>query len=200
MAIITRRDNEVSVTFEGAVLQLYEHNGYDDSDFYAVVYDAGTDTLVEVMHATTRCYSLGMSATVDATPEVQARAREILFEQKIMERVDAARVAAREVVVGREVAVKATKSGKGRKFKGVTVDAGARGRCFWVGVDRYSRDGMRVGVEFADGLRVFGSETVFEVVDPEQFEVSAAEVRDSLIGPECINTFHQSRAGVPNLT
>lgn len=67
-------DECFEVSFEGAVLATGEMNYHDDSDFYAVVYDAEADRVRRVEYATTRGWTYLNSAGVDATPEVIEKA------------------------------------------------------------------------------------------------------------------------------
>jgi hypothetical protein len=60
--------------FVGAVLATREINMHDDSDFVAVVWNEDMQRVQRVCYATTRCANWG-SATIDATPEVQAAVR-----------------------------------------------------------------------------------------------------------------------------
>ena len=55
-------------------METYEENGYHDSDFYAVVWDDEQNCLLHKQYATTRFYSNGFGAEVDATSEVIAKA------------------------------------------------------------------------------------------------------------------------------
>jgi len=57
-----------------AVLATRERNYYDDSDFYAVVWDEKSQAVINVEYATTRVGG-GGSAWVDATPEVIEKAK-----------------------------------------------------------------------------------------------------------------------------
>jgi hypothetical protein len=68
-------------TYEGAVLQTWENNGYSDSDFIAAVWDEDSQTVKTVMYATTRGWTYHNGAKVDATPEVLAKAGEWLAVQ-----------------------------------------------------------------------------------------------------------------------
>jgi hypothetical protein len=61
------------VTFEGSVIDLYERNGYDDSDFYAVVWNEERQVVDQVGYATTRGGTYANNAAIDATPEVLAK-------------------------------------------------------------------------------------------------------------------------------
>lgn len=60
----------------GLVLDIYEHNGYDDSDFYALVWNEKEQKIDHVEYATTRGWSYPCNAWIDATPEVIEKARE----------------------------------------------------------------------------------------------------------------------------
>jgi hypothetical protein len=61
-------------TFIGCVLSTYERNGYDDSDFFAIVWDEQKQVVRDVEYATTRGWTYNNSAVVDATDEVKAKA------------------------------------------------------------------------------------------------------------------------------
>lgn len=69
--------NSSEPAFVGATLALGEMNGYHDSDFYAVVYDAAEDTVRRVEYDTTR-FAGGGSAYVDATEETQLKAAAVI--------------------------------------------------------------------------------------------------------------------------
>lgn len=64
----------LDVTYEGAVLDMTERNGYDDSDFYAVVWDEAEGRVKSIQYATTRGWTYCNGASIDATPEVQEKA------------------------------------------------------------------------------------------------------------------------------
>lgn len=61
-------------SYEGMVLRLGEHNWYDDSDFYALVWDEATQSVKKITYATTRGWTYHNGAKVDASPEVRAKA------------------------------------------------------------------------------------------------------------------------------
>lgn len=63
-------------SYEGRVLAQWEHNGHDDSDWYALVLTQ-KNTLERVCVGTTRCYAPLLQVTVDATPEVRRKALKI---------------------------------------------------------------------------------------------------------------------------
>jgi hypothetical protein len=190
-------DGEPVVKYEGAVLQTYEHNGYHDSYFYAIVYDAETDTVKEVEYGST-AYGGGMGVTVDATDEARAAAQRILFEERITATVEHYYKVARTPDHGKLVRVTATKSGKDRKLAGQVVPAGTTGKVFFVGDDRYRRGAKRYGIQTEAGERIYAGPDVFEVVDPEQYELTEADLR-AKYAPDGIKSFYRPRAGVINM-
>lgn len=191
------REN-VRVEYKGAVLQTYERNGYDDSDFIAIVYDVKTDTVKEVEYASTR-HAGGGDATVDATEDIRDAARYVLFEERIAASVEHSRKVAREVAMGKEVFVTATKAGKDRKLGGKDVKAGTIGTVVFVGDDRYRRGAKRFGILTETGERIYGGAEVFEVVDPESYEVSEELLRDTYSPESSIKSFYRPRVDVFNL-
>ena len=168
------------VTYEGAVLQLRERNGYDDSDFYAVVWDEEHQCVTSTQYATTRGWTYPNSAQVDATDEVIAKARawatERIYERAI--RRDEAK--AREVSKGRKVLVTKSKGGK------YPVEKGTVG--YVVGIT----SGFRSGPTYSSWakpedvaiIQVEGSRLVYipvsrvEVIEPEQYETDKAMLRE----------------------
>lgn len=65
------RHNLVMVhRYQGKVIREYERNGYDDSDFYAVVWDEEKQEPRHVMWGTTRAWTYACGCTIDATPDV----------------------------------------------------------------------------------------------------------------------------------
>lgn len=133
----------------GKVVDTREYNGYDDSDFYAVVWtDVGP---VNVFYATTRAACYG-SATVDATPEVMAAYKAHLAEDA---KKDAAVRAAREAATPAKG--KTLKVVKGRK-----VPKGTVGTCIWVGAG--FRGAPRVGIKDATGTVHWTAASNVEVV------------------------------------
>lgn len=132
----------MKTTHVGVVLSLGEYNGYDDSDFYAVVWDAEKGEAKRVEYATTRGWTYPNNAWPDATPEVLAayeawRLVQIAKynEQKRLEEIQRVRVGKDAEVV------------RGRK-----VPHGTRGRVFWMGNNGY---GMSAGIETVQGARFF---------------------------------------------
>ena len=56
--------------YQGKVIREYERNGYDDSDFYAVVWDEEKQEPRHIQWATTRGWTYACGCVVDATPDV----------------------------------------------------------------------------------------------------------------------------------
>lgn len=63
-----------TVRFDGAVLDLHEQSLIDDSYYYAIVWDAGEQTITSIEYGAT-AYAATGRAEVDATEEVRAAAR-----------------------------------------------------------------------------------------------------------------------------
>src|SRR5689334_2353735 len=80
----SQSDPEIAhMEYVGAVLDTRELNGYDDSDFYAIVWDAAENAPKRVVYATTRAWTYDCHAKVDATPEARAAYEQWLQLQAI---------------------------------------------------------------------------------------------------------------------
>ncbi len=126
-------------THVGLVIETGEYNGYDDSDFYAVVWDVENQRTQRIVYATTRGWTYPNSATIDATPEVLAQ------YNAWCERMRAKARAERE-------AVEAATPRKGKVLKvvkGRKVPIDTQGVCVWFGMGEY---GERVGIKDAKGV------------------------------------------------
>lgn len=149
------------VSHEGLVISTGEHNFYDDSDFYAIVWDTETNAPREIEYATTRGWTYANSATVDATPEILAAYKTWCRkrDQKTQEARDA-----KEIATPR--AGKAVKVIKGRKIPRGTVAKVAwygEGRIYGGSArQRYATPPMRVGL-LINGERVFTDASNVEV-------------------------------------
>lgn len=131
--------------FEGLVLSLGEHNGYDDSDFYAMVWSDANGRPVEVTYASTRGWTYPNNAQVDATPEVLAK-YEAWKRQCAKERAERHAAAAE---AKRLADLKAPARGKlCRVVKGRKVPVGTEGVCVGLFDGSY---GMRCGISDAEG-------------------------------------------------
>jgi hypothetical protein len=125
---------------------------YDDSDFFATVWDAAEGRTREIQYATTRGWTYPNWATIDATPEAResadvyhkaqhAKARKLAEERAI----EAAKLEAEAQVrladtPGKGQSVLITKG----KYKG------REGVCIWAGLSKSGRN-PRVGIIFARG-------------------------------------------------
>jgi hypothetical protein len=130
------RPEDFKVSWAGLVVATGEHNHYDDSDFYAVVWDNGQPR--EVEYATTRGWTYRNSAAVDADPATVAAYEGWLAADREARAADRAAAEAARIAKGTTVEV----------VRGRTVPAGTTGTVIWAGT-RYGRD--RIGVKDAAG-------------------------------------------------
>lgn len=138
-------------TYQGCVVRTYERNWYDDSDFYATVWDEANQKTEEVMYASTRGWTYCNGATVDASDEVKAKARAYISAK---EAAAAAALREKQILEG-DIVCLSLKAGKNKDRDG------QEGRVFWQGPNRFSQSKWpetRYGVEFADGAKLFFSQ------------------------------------------
>lgn len=62
--------NTGALSYVDRVLSRHERNGYDDSDFYALVWDAATQSVKSVDYASTRGWTYHNHAIIDAPAEI----------------------------------------------------------------------------------------------------------------------------------
>ena len=155
----------------GHVLTRYEVNGYDDSDFYAVVYNPNTNALEHVFYATTRCYTYNDSAVVDATPEVIEQARAVLrtvVEQHIRK---ADHLDTLKLKVGR--VVRFVKAYRPRSSTRPPIEVGQIAYLDWIGPDSYAPHTDRARVRLVlgenDHAEVYINANKLEVYSPETY-------------------------------
>lgn len=143
-------------SWTGLVLRIGEHNWYDDSDFFALVWDEEQGKIREIEYGSTRSWTYHNGAKVDATDEVRAKAVAWQAEQYFELYVEKARAAAEEelrrIDLGMEVRSLTTRG----KNKGVV------GTVEWIGNNSYG-PGMRVGIH-VDG------ETARRYIDMDRVE------------------------------
>jgi len=151
--------------YEGCVLTTREENGYDDSDFYAIIWDEKEQCIRRDTYASTR-YAGGGHAEIDATPEVREKAAEWNRKALIERMSKLAEIEANAPRVGKVVEVV-----KG-KMKGVTGVLG------WIGKGPYNNHWKngRVGLDTLDGERVWNSIHNLQVVNPEEHLRSQEEI------------------------
>jgi hypothetical protein len=136
------------VSYEGAVLAVWERNGYDDSDFLATVWDAQESRVRDVEYASTRSWTHHNGARVDATPEVRRAALAWYREQWVPAAIERAHESARKPLMGR-AARSLTTRGK---------NVGVVGVVKWIGKDKYRSTRYKT-VERV-GLKVEGEDTL----------------------------------------
>lgn len=131
--------------YVGCVLDKYEHNGYDDSDFYAVCWDEEKGCVVEEEYDTTRCGGYG-TASIDATPEVIRKAYRWYFK-------NARYNFDKKGGLNERRAKTVNKGSVVKVIRGSKVKKGTVGEVFWVGTtrNRYTyRDEDRVGIKVGE--------------------------------------------------
>jgi hypothetical protein len=157
-------------SYKGAVLTTREENGYDDSDFYAVVWDEAEGRTKRVDYNTTR-FAGGGTADIDATPEVIEKASEYVKSWAIKELTEFDEVEAEEPTAGKKVKVV-----KGRK-----IPVGTEAVVKWGGKMKnkfdYNRSSIfRALVTLPDGSEVWTNGKNLEVIDPDQYRKSETEI------------------------
>ena len=146
MAVYTNIMGKYEVSYEGKVVNWFERNGHEDSDWYAEVWDDEEGNLKQILFMTTRCCSSG-HAELDATDDVL---RKVYRVKKAI-----AKAAFRRYNLEQAKAFR--KGDTARILKGRKVKKGLEVHVFWAGTvyNRYSRqDEERIGVE-VDGEKVF---------------------------------------------
>lgn len=143
-------------THKGLVLSTGEMNGYDDSDFFAIVWNPEKKCSERVVYATTRGWTYPNGATVDASPEVEAEYKEYLDKQAKKYQKALEERNAQDPTTGKRV-----------KVVGGRTHKGEEGRVFWRGTNQfrtYYRNGynrptdprnQRVGIETDGGEKFF---------------------------------------------
>jgi len=128
--------------YEGRVIAFREDNGYDDSDFYALV-QKDNGEFGWIATGTTR-FQGGWIATPNATPEVKAAYSAWYDAKDAQTKVDIEAFNDNMAAVG-----KAARVVGGKKYKN------RQGEIFWFGVDKFrsskSATYFRVGIEDSQG-------------------------------------------------
>lgn len=134
---------ETKESYVGRVLETYEENGYNDSDFYAIVWDDETESIIHKQYATTRFYSNGYGAKIDATPEVIEKATAERKARFLKSAIEKDEETAKTVAKGKMVEIN-----RGRKNRGII------GEVFWVGnpdkFSYYAKEHRSVGIKLDD--------------------------------------------------
>ena len=134
---------ETKETYVGRVLETYEENGYHDSDFYAIVWDDETNSLIHKQFATTRFYSNGYGAKIDATPEIVEKATAERKNRFLKSAIENDEEKAKTITKGKMVEIN-----RGRKNRGII------GEVFWVGnpdkFSYYAKEHRSIGIKLDD--------------------------------------------------
>lgn len=166
-------------TYVGAVLDTYEVNGYDDSDFVAIVWDEDAEKVTTVEYASTRGWTYHNGARIDATDEAKAKA--LVWYRAYYQRITV-----------QDAEHEATLPQPGRTVRSLTTrgkNKGVVGVVQWYGPDKYRRayesyQPMRVAI-IAEGeseRRWLPAESV-AVVTPEPVDVAAIAARAAVAVP-----------------
>jgi hypothetical protein len=124
----------METTYVGCVLSVREMNGYDDSDFYATVWDEETESVKEIMYASTRSWTYPNGAKVDATPDVRHKAAEADYADRLP----------RMMKHNVEAAKNRFDSGTTVKVvRGRKIPKGVVGTIFWINNGQW---GVRIGI------------------------------------------------------
>lgn len=189
----------IHTTHVGCVIEKYERNGYDDSDFVAVVWDEESQSVQHIEYATTRGWTYCNSATVDVTPENLAKAEAYMRAKAFQRWKDDNLKQAEMPYKGRLVKV----------IKGRKVKPGTTGEVFWFGEDQYKaaqrnrynrynpyaglvgkyfKDRYRIGIKWSDAKgehKEFVSAENVEVINPQSYlipdDVGLKEVTNSCV-------------------
>lgn len=153
----------------GLTMAQREANYYDDSDFYAVVFEPAKDTFIEILAWSTR-YAGGYFVQVDAPADLVERMKvEGSPQQKVLRAMQEAR---REVEAKKPTVGKVVKASRTFKVKGQAYEKGSMFEVVWYGESGYGYKNMRVGLVPA----VHGGERVFTAAS--NVEVTGLEVAD----------------------
>lgn len=144
----------MKTTHIGQVIEIGERNYYDDSDFFARVWDG--ENISEIEYATTRGWTYPNNAWIDATPEVIAEVK--TYREKKAQEFRAAEKAKAEKIAAEQAAKRAQHNAEKEKIsamknKSVRVMCKKKeevGNLFWIGLSK-TGDTLRVGVKKPTG-------------------------------------------------
>lgn len=160
-------DTKVAKTYYGNVLATTENNGYNDSDFFAIVWDEEDQCVKSIADGTTRFAAPPKYHNADASPEVRAKAdkwlRTVHLPPLAKQSLIKQRTSLANLQFGEQVMIV-----KGRKYP-----IGTKGEVFGVYANQFYRDYSRkgwaiqikrfdpksknVGIRLQDGSRIFTS-------------------------------------------
>lgn len=186
MAVLRGIYGETEPEYVGCVLDTYEHNGYNESDWYAICWDEEKQELVHIEYDTTRAGGGGY-ARIDATEDVILKVYRH-YKEIARKEFDSVWNPAQAKKVRKEDTVRVN---RGRKVK-----KGTTGKVFWIGksFNCYSgRTEERVGIE-VDDERIFVPLEYVEVIGWESRLITGKErkrrIRHAAIG--FLPTIYQS--------
>jgi ribosomal protein S12 len=161
----------METSYVGRVVSLRERNGYDDSDFYATVWDDTTDSPKEIEYASTRGWTYPNGATVDAPEEIKAKyaawKRQKAIEATLRDNREKAATVAEN---------KPCKVVKGRKIaRGLVVNV------LRVMPSQFNKYDKVARVQLPDGKLVWTNVNNLEVANPEQYELSLEEITQNVL-------------------
>lgn len=148
----------MKTTYVGCVISVWEKNGYDDSDFYAEVWDEETQSIKTIEYASTRGWCYPNGARIDATPEVIDKVRAYLKKKNLEALQMKEKQEAHTVYKDKLIKV----------VKGKKVPVGTIGKVFWIGTKQYGYSKWtqvtKIGIKVLDseGNPIFDSDK-----DPE---------------------------------
>lgn len=122
------------IDYTGTVLQTYEVNGRDDSDFYAIVWDEETQQIRVFEYGSTR-YGGFQHYSKDALPDVEAKAKKWLATVHLPP-IAIAYCQRKCLVISKGDTVKVI---AGRK-----VPKGTEGKVVWYGANEYYKGGRYI--------------------------------------------------------
>lgn len=154
-------------TFDGLVVGTFSRTERIMSDvwadvFYVRVWDEAEGRVRDWAYGNSEFGSSAATVTVDASDAVKAKAA-------AWDALKATEAAQREVEASIDREVRAAKRlGRGKDVdvvRGRKVKIGTKGRIFWIGETRF---GERVGLELADGSRVFTASSNVVLAQPDE--------------------------------
>lgn len=168
------KDYNGNVSYEGCVFNIWEHNSYNDSDFYADVIEPLTGEIKSIEYDTTRYAGCGIAqANIDLTKENYCTYLTNSYEKKLNEFIKKYQDELKKVDKNKKVIV----------IKGRKVPKGTEGVVFWVGTqnyDRYKRSGYevtRIGFKDKFDTVYWTSADNVEVIIQEQLSLEEIEYK-----------------------
>ena len=151
----------IQTTYQGCVLETRERNYYDDSDFYALVWDESTQSIKEIEYGTTRAWTYFNSAKEDASPEILTKAFAYRYESllKISDFCEQSDMS--KLQIGRHVKV----------IKGRKVPIGTEGFICQIYNNLYDKLNQKIKLQ-TETTHVFTYERNLEFLDSSKFSWS----------------------------